>query len=64
MPCPADLIDPELLVIDMPEMVPAETLPELLPIVVWLIIPEPGCESSTALMEPELVPTVRLLIVP
>src|SRR5579883_2853935 len=64
VPCPAEVIEPELLVIDMPEIEPPETLPELVPMVLLLIVPEPGLVSSTAVMEPELLPTLMFEIVP
>src|SRR5919197_609557 len=64
VPWPAAVMEPLLLVTDMPEMEPAETVPELVPIVVLLISPEPGVESSLAVNVPVLVPMLTPVVVP
>jgi hypothetical protein len=60
------VMEPELPVTDMPEIEPADTDPDevLLPMVVLLIMPEPELLSGTAVMLPELLPTLRLSVVP
>src|SRR5262245_49514837 len=59
-------MDPAAVPTDIPEMAPVETLPVgvIEPIVVLLIVPEPGFESSGALTVPESVPMLRLVVVP
>src|SRR6516164_2478473 len=56
VPCPAAVMLPLLVVTDMPEIEPVETVPVLVPIVVLLIVPLPGVESSGAVKVPPLVP--------
>jgi hypothetical protein len=48
----------------MPEMLPVETVPELVPMIVSLIDPLPGLLSSGAVKLPALLPMETLLVVP
>src|SRR5262249_20764977 len=66
MPWPAAVMEPALLPTDMPEMVPVDTVPVevMLLIVVLLIVPDPAVLSSGALNDPDSVPILTLLVVP
>src|SRR6266850_2215357 len=55
---------PELVLTDMPEIEPEETVPLLSPMPMWESEPEPALLSSGARMEPSLVPMEMSLIVP
>ena len=64
VPCPAAVTVPLLVVTDIPEMDPVETVPVFVPIVVLLIVPLPAVVSSGAVNEPALVPMLTSVVVP
>src|SRR6516164_3656150 len=64
VPCPAAVMLPLLVVTDMPEIEPVETVPVMVPIVVLLITPLPAVLSSGAVNEPALLPMLMFEVVP
>src|SRR5262245_20660045 len=66
VPCPAAMMEAAAVPTDIPEMLPVETIPVevMVVIVVLLITPEPGFWSSGAVNEPDRVPMLTLVVVP